>query len=330
MCADEQEGQPALSDLGEREIVRRLIAEFPSNSFIPPGDDCGAIEIDERLILLSTDTKSDETHFPPGFTAFDKGWSITAANLSDIAAMGGVPIGFLIAYGLPRETQFSVLRDMEAGINACLTEFSTPLVGADTKENRTLTLTGTAVGIIEKREVLLRKGSRIGDILCVSGPLGGATLGLRSLKEGSGILSAEHKLRKPVPRIAEGRMLAKSGLVTSCMDISDGLSSSLYELMRASGNGFEVDAQSIPMHESLEQAEMHEEERVGVALNSGDEYELVFTVRPDSVGALHGTFKEGGSRDFSEIGRVIGHREIILCGETERRRIEDYGFEHFR
>ena len=330
MSANERSNQPTLSDIGEREIVRRLIVEFPSSSFIPPGDDCGAIEIDERLILLSTDTKSDETHFPPGFTAYDKGWSIAAANLSDIAAMGGVPVGFLIAYGLPRDTQFSVLRGMEAGIHACLSEFSTELVGADTKENRTLTLTGTAVGIVEKREVLLRKGSRTGDILCVSGTLGGAMLGLRSLKEGSGILSAEQKLRKPIPRIAEGRTLARSGSVTSCMDISDGLSSSLYELMRASGNGFELDAASIPMHDSLLETEIRDEEKIGVALNSGDEYELLFTVRPDSAASLHGLFKEEIGRDFVEIGRAIVERDILLSTATQKRRIEDFGFEHFR
>jgi thiamine-monophosphate kinase len=329
MSIKEREDQPTLSDLGEREIVRRLIAEFPSSSFIPPGDDCGAIEIDERLILLTTDTKSDETHFPQGFTGYDKGWSIAAANLSDIAAMGGIPVGFLIAYGLPRDTQFSVLRGIQAGIEACLTEYSTQLVGADTKENLSLTLTGTAVGIIEKREVLLRKNSRPGDVLCVSGPLGAATLGLRSLKEGLDIKAAEEKLKKPLPRIAEGRILAKSGMVTSCMDISDGLSSSLYEMMRASANGFEINSSSVPVHETLSDVEMSEEERLAVALNSGDEYELLFTVRPDSVNELHRLFKNEAGREFIEIGYVTGRREVVLRKGSAKEQIEDFGFEHF-
>lgn len=304
--------------------------EFPSTSYIPPGDDAGAIEIDERLLLLTTDTKSDDTHFPPGFTGYDKGWSIAVANLSDIAAMGGLPVGFLIAYGLPRDTPFSVLRGIQAGIEACLIENSTQLVGADTKENRVLTLTGTAVGLVEKREVLLRKGSRIGDVLCVTGPLGGATLGLRSLREGLGMTQAEEKLRKPIPRIAEGRILAKSGAATSCMDISDGLSSSLYEMMRASGNGFEVAASSVPMHSSLIEAEIRDDEKMGVALNSGDEYELLFTLRPESVESVHALFKKGVRRDFFEIGRVTGKRDIILLRESKKERIEDLGYEHFR
>lgn len=330
MVENENTNSPNLSDLGEREIVRRLIAEFPSISFIPPGDDCGAIEIDERLILLSTDTKVDDTHFPEGFTAFDKGWSIAAANLSDIAAMGGIPVGFLIAYGLPRNTPFSVLHDIQAGIDACLSEYSTPLIGADTKENRVITLTGTAVGMIEKREVLLRKGSRPGDLVCVSGPIGGATLGLRSMKGGLGILLAEGKLRRPAPRIAEGRILAKSGSVTSCMDISDGLSSSLYELRRASGNGFEIDSSCIPLHESLLEVEIDDDERLEIALHSGDEYELLFTVRPDGIEDLKAAFNSEAEHDLSVIGRVTEVGEIMLCKGSERETLPDHGFEHFR
>lgn len=329
MSEKERAHATKLSDLGEREIVRRLIAEFPSSSFIPPGDDCGAIEIDERLILLSTDMKADATHFPPGFSAFDKGWTIAAANLSDIAAMGGIPVGFLIAYGLPRDTPFSTLRDLQAGIEACLSENSTQLVGADTKENATLVLTGTAVGIVEKREALLRRGSRPGDLLCVTGTLGGASIGLRSMKDGLCITSAEAKLRKPIARIVEGRVLAESGVVTSCMDISDGLSSSLYELMRASGNGFEVYSSSLPLHESLATIEMSDEERISVAMNSGDEYELLFTADKDAVADLRELFDKEAACDFTEIGRVIAEKEAVLDSGSGRKKIEDYGFEHF-
>ena len=330
---EEQEdvGSPSLRDLGEREIVRRLIAEYPQSSFIGPGDDCGAIELDERLLLLSTDTKVDDTHFPSAFTPFDKGWTITAANLSDVAAMGGIPVGFLIAFGLPRDTPFFVLKDIEGGIDACLRENSTPLVGADTKENKVLTLTGTIVGIVDKREVLLRRGSRPGDIVCVSGPLGGAALGLDSMKGGLNIALAEARLRRPTPRIKEGRLLAKSGHATSCIDISDGLSSSLYELMRASGNGFEIDAAHVPLHESLVDVEITDRERLDIALHSGDEYELLFTLMPDGVEALSSMFDEEATHDLSVIGRVVEGKEINLIhpnGEGEH--LLDLGYEHFR
>lgn len=282
------------------------------------------------MILLTTDTKAGDTHFPRGFADFDKGWTIAAANLSDIAAMGGSPVGFLVAYGMPRDTPFEMLHDIQAGIDACLTEFSTPLVGADTKENRTLTLTGTAVGLIDKREVLLRKGSHPGDLVCVSGPLGGAKLGLDSMQEGLGILLAEAKFRRPMPRIAEGRVLATSGVCTSCMDISDGLSSSLYELMRASGNGFEIDSACVPMHESLHDLEVGGEERLEIAMDSGDEYELLFTVRPDAVSDLKRIFDEEAEHELTTIGRVTSEKEIVLCGDFGRSLIPDGGFEHFK
>jgi len=324
-------GRPlTLADLGEREIIRRLISEHPPRGYIPPGDDSGAIEIDDRLILLTTDTKADATHFPQGLTGFDKGWTIAAANLSDIAAMGGTPIAFLIAYGLPRDTPYEVLRDIQSGVQACLSEYSTPLIGADTKENSSLTLTGTAVGTIGKTKVLLRSGSKPGDVVCVSGPLGGAALGLRSIQRGLGIILAEGKLRRPMPRIAEGNVLSASGVCTSCMDISDGLSSSLYELMRASGNGFVIDPEKVPLHESLEDVYADDGERLQVALHSGDEYELLFTVRTESVEDLRPKFDEEAEHELTVIGEVTSESTVTLRRAAGSEVIPDGGFEHFR
>ncbi|MDH4122823.1 MAG: thiamine-phosphate kinase [Thermoplasmata archaeon] len=316
-----------LSDIGEREIIRRLISETGAVGIIGLGDDCGAIEIDKkRLLLLSTDTKVDGTHFPNAFTPFEKGWSIVAANLSDIAAMGGTPIGFLIAYGLPRELHFSVLEEVQKGINACLKEYSTPFIGADTKEHKVMTLTGTAIGIVDKRSVLLRKGSKRGDVVCVTGTLGGAALGLRSMINHLGLRKAEDRFRRPVPKIETGKMLAKSGLVTSCMDISDGLSSSLYELMRASGNGFKVNSSSIPIHESLLSSDLDDDKKLETALHSGDEYELLFTVKPDGISRLMKSVP-----DITAIGIVIESKEVLLVLPSKEEQIlPDRGFEHFR
>lgn len=319
-----------LSELGEREIVRRLISEFPSRGYISLGDDCGAIEFEDRLLLLTTDTKVSETHFPEQFTAFDKGWSIAAANLSDIAAMGGIPIAFLVAYGLPSDMLFTELRHIQAGLDACLSKYSTPLVGADTKEHQILTITGTAIGTVDKREILLRKGSKPGEAVCITGSLGGAALGLRSMKEGLGIRSAEDRLRRPEPRIAEGRILAKSGAVTSCIDISDGLSSELYELMRQNRYGFEIDVEKIPLHESLNEIECSEDEKANIALHSGDEYELLFTARQEGIDDLRVYYESQLGKGFTVIGKVIEKREVIktIRGRTEM--LLDRGYEHFR
>ena len=150
------------------------------------------------------------------------------------------------------------------------------------------------------------------------------------MKEGLAILPAEEKFRKPIPRIAEGRMLAKSGAVTSCMDISDGLSSSLYELMRASGNGFEVESSAIPLHESLKEIDVDETERVNVSLNSGDEYELLFTVQQDSIMSLREIYRKEISRGFFEIGHVTSSRKIVLSKGQRKEDLRDLGYEHFR
>jgi len=319
-----------LSDIGEREVIRKLISEYPSKSYIGPGDDCGAVEIGDRLLLFTTDIKTGSTHFPNGLTDFDKGWSVAAANLSDIAAMGGMPVGFLVAYGLPQDTPFSVLHDIQAGVNACLSEHSTLFIGADTKENKCLTITGTSFGFVDKREVLMRKGSKSGDIVCITGTLGGAMLGLKSLRENIGIKAAEERFRRPTPKIGEGRILARSGSVTSCIDISDGLSSSLYELMRASGIGFEIDASKVPIHESLFELDMSDKERLEIALHSGEEYELLFTVSPDGIESLREIFKFELKGELQVAGRTIEERKILIKNASGKTILKDRGYEHFK
>lgn len=321
---------PLLSDFGERKIIENLISAFPSKSIIPPGDDCGAVEFDDRLLLLSIDAKSEASHFPDGFTGFDMGWSIVAANLSDIAAMGGAPIGFLMAYGLPRDTPFSALRNIQEGISLCLSEYSVPLIGADTKENECITLTGASVGIVEKDKVLLRGSSVPGDLVCVTGSLGGSQLGLRSLRDNLGIISAEERFKKPYPRIKEGTLLSQSGFAISCIDISDGLSSSLYEFMKASGNGFEIDPGRIPLHESLSNYGRGVEERQNIALHSGDEYELLFTVSPDGINSLKALFSRDPGAGFEMIGIVTEKKEITIKTESGFEILPDSGYEHFK
>ena len=320
---------PQLAGLGERKIVEMMISKIRSSAAVPLGDDCGGVEIDGRLLLLSTDTKTADAHFPSQFTFRDMGWVLAAANLSDIAAMGGRPVAFLVAYGLPVETALDDLEKIQDGILACLERYDTPLLGADTKENRCLTLTGTAVGIIDKERVLLRSGSSPGDLLCVTGRLGGAALGLKSMTEGSGLETAEERLRRPEPRIDEGMLLASSGKVTSCIDISDGLSSSLYELMRSSHSGFEVDASNVPLHASLRESGMEEQEMIQMALHSGDEYELLFTVGEEHIDSLRKSFQTKNLIDFEIIGRVIDKEKIVLRNEGVGTELEDLGYRHF-
>jgi len=330
MSEEEEDMDRPLSTLGEREIIERLISKYDRQSTIGLGDDCGAIEIDNRLLLISTDSKSSESHFPSGFTSYDMGWNVAAANLSDIAAMGGSPIGFAVAYVAPKTMVFRELSGIQDGILSCLSEYNVPFLAADTKEGESLVITGTALGMVDKNQVLTRKGSRSNDIVCISGYLGGALLGLRSLIQNLGLENAEQKMRRPKARIDVGKLLAGSNGVTSCIDISDGLSSSLYELMRASGNGFEVDASKIPIHDSLHSIDMPNEERIEIALHSGDEYELLFTVAPEMLKALRKNIEKRTGSDVFPIGHVTDEKEIILCCSSGKKPLEDHGYEHFK
>lgn len=320
---------PQLGELGERKIVEMLRAKTPASAAIPVGDDCGAVQIDGSLLLLSTDTKTVETHFPPQFTFEDIGWTLAASNLSDVAAMGGKPLAFLVAYGLPRDFPYRSLEQIQEGILKCLDKYDTPLVGADTKENRTLTVTGSVAGVVERERALLRSGSTAGDILCVTGTLGGAALGLRSMAEGLHLENAEQRFRRPEPRVREGITLASTQKVTSCIDISDGLSSSLYELMRASHNGFAVDPSLVPLHPSLRESDLEDPERLRMALHSGDEYELLFTVDERDIEHLKESFRAKDLEGLSVIGRTIEEEKIVLTHDGTDLGLEDLGYRHF-
>ena len=318
-----------LGTLGEREAIRMIDKIVKSDADIGIGDDCAAIDIGVRYLLMTTDMMASKTHMPKGMGPYDVGWSIVAVSLSDIAAMGGRPLGVLTAIGMTRGHPIDYLEQIVDGMNDCAQRFGTSIVGGDTKEHEILTLCSTAIGVVDKDKILLRKGARPGDLIAVSGELGRAGAGFYSMKRNLSLDEAEAVLRRPQPRLKEAAALAESGLVTSCMDISDGLSSSVFEMSRNSGLTYEIDYALIPKAKEVEKAFQDIERQKSLVLNFGDDFELLFTVRRESASSLESIASDIGC-PLTVIGKVTSGEENILIDNNKREKLENLGYEHFR
>jgi thiamine-monophosphate kinase len=318
-----------LGTLGEREAIRLIDRIVQSDADIGIGDDCAAIDIGDRYLLVTTDMMAAKTHIPKGMLPYDIGWSLVAVNLSDIAAMGGSPIGVVTAIGITRGHPVDYLEAIVDGMNDCAKRFGTSIIGGDTKEHESLTLCGTAVGEVPREQIILRKGAKPGDLIVVSGELGLAGAGYYSMKRNLGLTDCEGALKRPSPRLKEGAALAASGLVTSGMDISDGLSSSIFELSRNSGMTYEIDYSVLPKAKEVEMVFHDLERQKSLVLNFGDDYELLFTIERGAESELEGLASKVGT-PFTVIGKVTSGEENILIDNARREKLENLGYEHFR
>ena len=318
-----------LGTLGERETIRIIENIIKSDATVGPGDDCAAIDVGDKYLLITTDMMATKTHIPKGMGPYDIGWSIVAVNLSDIAAMGGTPLGLVVAIGITRGHPIEFVEQMADGMNDCARRFNTSIVGGDTKEHDDLVLCGTAFGEVVKKNILLRSGAKSGDLIAVTGNLGRAAAGFFSMKKALGLKEAEDSLKRPWPRVSEGKALGASGIVTSCMDISDGLSASIFEMTRSSGMTYEVDYSRVPKAKEVDLVFQDKERKKDLVLNFGDDFELLFTIKREKEERLNELAREFNC-PMTVIGKVTSGEENILIDEGKREKLENLGYEHFR
>lgn len=268
-------------DLGEFGLIRQLQRHIPR-----AGDDCAVLPGGG---LLTCDPVIEGIHFLPGTPPRQVGWKAMARNLSDIAAMGGEPRSAVVSLGLRPSTPVRWVRELYAGMRAVAGQFGCEIVGGDTARVRheqfvVVTLLGHA------DRPVLRSGAKPGDVVFVTGNLGG------SFRSG--------KHLRFIPRIAEARWLVEHCRPTAMMDVSDGLASDLHRLVEASVVGFDIASCKIPG-------------KLPGALTDGEDFELVFTVAPREAGKVR--------RKFYEIGRVIKKPVVLLDGQP----LTAKGYDHF-
>jgi len=324
---------PALKDIGEREAVEQLKRILDRGLPIGLGHDVGVVEWGEDYLAVTTDVVNARTHVPAGAMPSQIGWYLVAVNLSDIAASGARPLGFVAALGLPRDTDLEVLKGIARGMDECARQFGIAVVGGDTKESSEITLAGTALGRVPKSRILLRSGARPGDIVVVTGDLGRAGWASRALSDPARRMEALELLMRPYPRVEEGIFFAESAAVTSCMDISDGLGTTVHQVSQASKVSFVIDYDAIPLYRGLKDADRKTIE--DLALYYGGDFELLATVSPDRLTSLLEKYRQSKGLEERHKLTVIGKVEGKAGNRLYSKKggmvpLENRGWEHFR
>jgi thiamine-monophosphate kinase len=255
----------SLAQLGEAGLLRLLTGCWPRKSravAVGIGDDCAVLRAGKRDLLFKTDIVLEDVHFDARTPARLIGRKALARALSDIAAMGGAPIAAVITLGLPPRESPRRLAAIYRGMEALAREHRVELVGGETTRAAQLFLNVALLGECRDGPPVLRSGARAGNLIFVTGRLGGTR--------------ARHHLVFE-PRLAEGRWLARHRVATAMMDMSDGLGADLPRLGRASQLGYTIDAETLPRRRGAS---------VESAMNDGEDYELLFTVSPNRAAWL--------------------------------------------
>ena len=279
-----------LSALGESEVIAVLTEMVvasqsgPDNATphgfrlrVDAGDDTAAWNPGRGTELFTTDTIVEGVHFTLSTASWhDLGWKIMAANVSDIAAMGGHPLYALVTLGLPPETEVDDLKSLYRGMLALGNRYGVRVVGGDVIRSRVVFITVALTGVTDS-EPMLRSNARVNDRIAVTGSLGSAAGGLKVIRDGlanelAESLKAAHL--RPDPCLSEGIALTNHG-VKAAMDISDGLLEDLSKICRASGVAAKIDAAKIPVLPALK--EVFPNEYLDLALGGGEDYQLLFT-----------------------------------------------------
>jgi thiamine-monophosphate kinase len=329
------------TELGELEIIKRLFqifsttGEAEANLF--PYDDCAVLDFGEQYLLISTDLISERTHIPRGSTGYQLGWFLMAINLSDLAAKGAQPLGFLNALAIPPELEVGIIQDLGEGMAACSKAYSCPIIGGDTKSSSELTMAGVAFGLISKYRYMPRIGCAPGEILAVTGEHGRAGYALHKLNElGQSKYDDMYRelflklILEVTPQLLAGQMLAKLGFVSTSIDLSDGLGSTLHQLKELNQVGFSIDMDRIPRAKLLKENEagLSESELEKVLLYTGGDYELLISIPPKDFKNAHTALDLLGV-SLTAIGEVHSEPEVFIHTERGAKPLDNKGFDHF-
>lgn len=314
-----------IKTLGEFGLIDHLTQDIKTtqkSTVLGVGDDCAILDYGKQQALVSTDLLLEGVHFNLEYVPLRHlGWKAISVNVSDIVAMGGVPSQVVVALGVSARFCVEDLEALYEGMRAACAHYNVDLVGGDTTASLNgLTISVTALGHVTEGRAIRRSGAKVNDLICCTGNLGAAYMGLQLLERervaGSDDEAVQRAFEgkeyilqrqlKPVARLDVVESLRKAGIQpTAMMDISDGLSSELLHIAKASGVGCNVYADKLPIdYQTAAMAEEMNLDVVTCVLNGGEDYELLFTI------------------DQKDYEKIIGIEDVNIIGYVQK---EEYG-----
>ncbi len=326
-----------LKDIGEFgliDLIKKGITLQGEQVLMGIGDDTAVIKGEGgNLILLTCDALVEGVHFDLSCTSYrELGWKAMAANLSDIASMGGMPQYALVTLCLPPSTDSIGVEELYRGMRELGERFGVNIVGGDTVSSPVLTISLTLTGEVEEDHLVTRSGAKPGYSLLVTGTLGGSAGGLELLKDEKthpqGTEEIIHRHLTPMPRLREARLLVGELKPSAMIDISDGLVADLFHLATESEVGAEIWIEKIPLHPGLAgAANFLGQSPYDLALYGGEDYELLLALSSDQVQKAKKLLQETG---LTLIGQILPPQQGLVISEEGRRSpLRVRGYDHF-
>ncbi len=340
------EGRSEISTLGEFGLIDRIKKEFTltnPSSLLGIGDDAAVIACGSEVVLLSKDIFIEGIHFDLAYMPLQHlGYKVIAANVSDIAAMNGKPTQVAIGIALSNRFSVEAVDTIYQGIKLACENYKVDLVGGDTTASpHGLVISVSIIGTAEKEKIAYRTGAKENDIICVTGDLGGAYMGLQVLQREKEVYKTNPAMQPDIEKYKyvvgrqlkpDARMdiiyeLEEAGVVpTSIIDISDGLASELLHLSKSSGVGMKVFEDKIPIdNQTFETAMEFNLDPITCALNGGEDYELLFTIRQSDMEKIK------NHPDIHFIGHVHSNpsQNVMITKQGSVIPLRAQGWDHF-
>jgi len=328
-----------IKDIGEFGFIKRIKSGClirDTNVIRGIGDDCCVFKTSgETAILLTTDMLVERIHFSlSAISPYELGRKSLAVNLSDIAAMGATPREAVISIAIPAKVDLAVLDGFYQGMKSMAREFAVNLLGGDTTSSpEHLVINVALVGEAKEDEILYRSGSRVGDLIFLTGPVGASAAGLdlilkgREMEGWEDLIEAHHN---PYPHIDAGRIIAGMKVANSLIDVSDGVAADLGHICTESKLGAILEERMIPTTGKFKDyCKRFHEDPNQLSLHGGEDYVLLGTVVPGSANDLRAALESKGCT-FYQIGHMVAEPGLKLRNsEDSLETIEAKGWDHF-
>ena len=303
-----------LSTIGEFGLIDEIkkMTRVDKTVILGIGDDTAVLRAPKgKELLFTTDMLIEGQHFRRSeATGFQIGWKAMAVNISDIAAMGGLPTHAVVSVGFPKTLSVDFVKEIYRGLQVVSKRFHVNLVGGDTNASKKIVISVALLGRVGENQLVKRSGARLGDVIFVTGFLGGSY--------------GSRKHLNFTPRIAESQYLVNHFKIHAMMDISDGLASDIFRLAQASGVGAILSKEAIPVSKSARDADH--------ALTEGEDFELLFTLSPKEAARL--TLSESSKKlaPFHPIGKIVSRKQGIRLAQANQENciLQEKGYDHFR